>query len=94
MKERKILPGPVSKYLVDPEKCRGCEYYCWYGERTCDYTYKTQKIRQGDTAHCKVRKARGRKKRVDLTLAGNPDHAMRDNLGRGKDSGERGSAEG
>ena len=48
----------VIAHMTNPKYCRGCEWYCWYGAMTCDYTYRTGKMRIGDTAHCKVRKRR------------------------------------
>ena len=50
----------VAEYMTNPKYCAGCEWYCWYGDRTCDYTYRTGKIRIGTTAHCKVRRAKKR----------------------------------
>lgn len=56
----------VLAYMVDPKHCKGCRYYGFLGYtsggRACEYTYRTGKIRIGDTAHCQV-KQKARKKK-------------------------------
>ena len=58
----------VLAYMADPKYCSGCRYYGrGYNSgknslRVCDYTYSTGRLREGDTAHCMVRKEKERKK--------------------------------
>ena len=67
--EKKILEREkpdVHAYMVEAKHFKGCIYYGHIGYsaggRSCEYTYKTGKLRIGDTAHCKVKKTARKKK--------------------------------
>ena len=67
--EKKMLAREkpdVLACMVDAKYCKGCKYYGHLGYsaggRTCEYFYKTGKMRIGDTAHCKVKQTARKKK--------------------------------